>query len=216
MTTERPISDSELRGERRILSVCPILQVARRDDSTNNHISRCYVMLLLNNCKNTSSCPILVDSVWTTIGAPSSPLTFTALCGSPSQRRTPRCPEWGSEHCGDRLAVQPPSSRTLCPLHLTMLCANRTDFFFNQNNAALSHYCPSAKHKWISNFSLFPLLNLKIQLLPSFAVRTPYWFQLFHYLKWIYSCLQWQINSVSSAARCLASGLWGNHKPLGR
>lgn len=63
---------------------------------------------------------------------------------------------------------------------------------------------------------IFLILDFKKQLLLRFAVRTPYWYQLFHYLKWIYSCLQWQINSVSFVVRCLASRSWGNHKPLGR
>lgn len=32
--------------------------------------------------------------------------------------------------------------------------------------------------------------RVRTQLLPRSAVRTTYWYQVFHYLKWIYSCLQ--------------------------
>lgn len=93
------------------------------------------------------------------------------------------------------------------------MCQTEQIFFYVKIILIL-RYCPSAKHKGICNFGCLSILGLQLQLLLRFAVRIPYWYQLFHYWKWIYSCLQWQI--VSSLAQCLALRLWGNHKPLGR
>lgn len=133
-------------------------------------------------------------------------LTLTAACrqvsGSPSARWTvvgcvsPRVMpwvQWKQTHKPGPLAPELP-----CPFpsdHIEfMLCfpwgpayvPNWTDsFFFNQSNSDLLHYCPSAKHKGICNFSVFLLLDLKRKWksLLRFAVRTPYWYQLFYYLR---------------------------------
>lgn len=163
---------------------------------------------------------ILIDHMW------------PSQCGAgevselPSYRRGSLLAQSGCEHHGKKThspILDLPGPWT--PFYLNML--NSCSVFlwdhpmcqtewvccycFNQNNADLSRYSPSAKHKQICNFSVFLLLDLKTQF-----HRTPYWYQLFHYSKWIYSCPQWQISTVSLVARCLASHLWGNHKPLRR
>lgn len=131
--------------------------------------------------------------------------TLTEACrqvsGSPSARWTvvgcvsPRVMpwvQWKQTHKPGPLAPELP-----CPFpsdHIefmlfslgTSLCAKLNRFFFfNQSNSDLLHYCPSAKHKGICNFSVFLLLDLKRKWksLLRFAVRTPYWYQLFYYLR---------------------------------
>lgn len=158
--------------------------------------------------ENRSSChilePILCEPPYEVFYRPH--LTLTAACsqvsGSPSARRTvvgcgsPRVVlwvQWKHTHKPSPLAPELPrpfpSDYTKLMLCLSLgdqpMCQTEQILFFNQSNSDLLHYCLSAKHKGICNFSVFLLLDLKRKWksLLRFAVRTPYWYQLFHYLK---------------------------------
>lgn len=174
--------------------------------------------------KNRSSCyilePILCEPPYEVFYRPHLILTATRRqvsrspssrwtvldCGSPRVR--PGVP-WKQAHKPSPPAAELPAPLSIWP-HWThaiflwnkSMCQTEQIFFYVKIILIL-RYCPSAKHKGICNFGCLSILGLQLQLLLRFAVRIPYWYQLFHYWKWIYSCLQWQINCF------LASSVFG-------
>lgn len=106
----------------------------------------------------------------------------TAVCrkvsGPPSSRQTvrPLLGQSPAESAGKQAQAQcswglprpRPSDRTEPELHALLreqsICQTEQGlffFFFNQNNATLLHYCPSAEHKDMGDFSVFLLQDLE-------------------------------------------------------
>lgn len=141
--------------------------------TTYNHARCCYVVVVSYYwIKNRSSRPISDSFAWPSpyevVYRPHPILIATCrqVSGCPSSRRTvwgrgsPRVtPRW--EGRGSRAPVPLLSDHTEPVLHAFLweqsICQNEQIlfFFFNQNNAKLLHYCPSAKHKEMGDFSVY-------------------------------------------------------------
>lgn len=188
--------------------------------------------------KNRSSCHILEPILWaviwsvlqTTPNPDSNPQTGLWVpnvwmkCAGRGLPRVMRWVQWNTQSPILQLLgpawpspTWPHWTHALCSLSGPVYVSNWTDFF-NQNNAALFislSICQIQINLKLRCLSTIRLKHTKKAFTSTICYQNTILVSTLS-LKWIYSCLRWQINSVSSVARCLASHLWGNHKPLGR